>query len=108
MRYLNSAPFSCSPATKAFTKNYPFGLSKFERELAQEKAGESTEPLLKPCPWCGETPKLCNDPLNVALAGDHSEEYYVACMVNECPVDASTRGIGTIVEVVTTWNTRKA
>jgi hypothetical protein len=38
MRYLSSAPFSSPPASDAFKKNYPFGPTKFERELAEEKA----------------------------------------------------------------------
>lgn len=38
MKYLNSAPFSSPPANNAYRENYPFGPSKFERELAEEKA----------------------------------------------------------------------
>ena len=38
MKYLQSTPFSSPPANDAFKKNYPFGPTKFERELAAEKA----------------------------------------------------------------------
>jgi hypothetical protein len=38
MRYLQSTPFSSPPANDAYKKNYPFAPTKFERELAEEKA----------------------------------------------------------------------
>jgi hypothetical protein len=38
MKYLQSTPFSSPPANDAYKANYPFGPTKFERELAEEKA----------------------------------------------------------------------
>ena len=40
MKYLSSSPFASKPATDDYRKNYPFGPSKFERELAEEKLAE--------------------------------------------------------------------
>ena len=46
MKYLNSTPFSSKPATNDYRKNYPFGPSKFERELAEEKKKRQIEDAL--------------------------------------------------------------
>jgi hypothetical protein len=40
MKYLSSSPFSSPPTSDDYRKNYPFGPSKFERELAEEKKTE--------------------------------------------------------------------
>ena len=54
MKYLSNVPFSSQPANEAYRQNYPFGPTKFERELAEEKNAGAT-PLAETgwvC-WCG-------------------------------------------------------
>jgi hypothetical protein len=38
MKYLESTPFSSRPSSATYRNNYPFGPTKFERELAEERS----------------------------------------------------------------------
>ena len=60
-----------------------------------------TKPKLKPCPFCGCRPKLCQPGWGVY-------GHYVMCVAVRCAANPVTKNYGSREKAVAAWNRRAA